>query len=216
MKFLGRLSGDIVFFGGILVGVNDFVVYFSMKVMLSVSKSERCMWLWNLFIGKKVGVLNFDWMMLWEVGESRYLIGEGRKVVWGNVDDEDEFVVVFDWDLIVFGMNSVFKCRVMFMFGMKVYYVEYIKLEDSINISLFVVFIEDGRIMLFLIKEVDIEVLKEDKDGEIFKFGLVKFVVYLGGKEVGVIICIKDFFLLCSNVCDGILYFVGGSSDGKV
>lgn len=214
-KPLGRPSGDTAPFGGTPAGVNDFAVHSSMKVMLSVSKSERCMRLWNLLTGKKAGVLNFDRTMLREVGESRHSTGEGRKVVWGNVDDEDEFAVAFDRDLIVFGMNSVPKCRVMPTLGTKVHHVEYIKLEDSINTSLLAVSTEDGRIMLFSTKEADIEAPKEDKDGETPKLGLAKFVAYLGGKEAGVTTRIKDFSSLRSNARDGTLYFVGGSSDGK-
>ncbi|KAK0386329.1 hypothetical protein NLU13_6166 [Sarocladium strictum] len=212
---LGRPSGDTAPFGGTPAGVNDFAVHPSMKVMLSVSKSERCMRLWNLLTGKKAGVLNFDRTMLREVGESRHSTGEGRKVVWGNVDDEDEYAVAFERDLIVFGMNSEPKCRVMPTLRTKVHHIEYIKLEDESSSSLLAVSTEDGRILLFSTRESDIEAPKEDKDGNTPKLGLAKLVAYLGGKDGGVATRIKDFSSLRSNARDGTLYFVGGSSDGK-
>ncbi|KAL2205100.1 WD40 repeat-like protein [Sarocladium strictum] len=212
---LGRPSGDTAPFGGTPAGVNDFAVHPSMKVMLSVSKSERCMRLWNLLTGKKAGVLNFDRGMLAEVGERRHATGEGRKVVWGNVDEEDEFAVAFDKDLIVFGMNSVPKCRVMPTLRTKVHHVEYIKLEENDSTSLLAVSTEDGRIMLFSTREADIEPPKEDENGDTPKLGLAKFVAHLGGKEAGVDTRIKEFSSMRSGLRDGTLYFVSGSSDGK-
>lgn len=215
-KPLGRPSGDTAPFGGTPSGVNDFAVHPSMKVMLSVSKNERCVRLWNLLTGKKAGVLNFDRRMLSEAGESRHSTGEGRQVVWGTVNEEDEYAVALDRDLIVFGMNSVPKCRVMPTgTRTKVHHIEYVKLGDENNTSLLAVSTEDGRIMLFSTREEDVEAPKEDKDGETAKLGVAKFVAYLGGKEGGVDTRIKDFSVLRSDASSGTLYFVGGSSDGQ-
>ncbi|KAH8169709.1 hypothetical protein LIA77_10253 [Sarocladium implicatum] len=214
-KPLGRPSGDTAPFGGTPSGVNDFAVHPSMKVMLSVSKNERCVRLWNLLTGKKAGVLNFDRRMLSEAGESRHSTGEGRQVVWGTVGEEDEYAVALDRDLIVFGMNSVPKCRVMPTKRTKVHHIEYVKLGDESNTSLLAISTEDGRIMLFSTREEDIEAPKADEDGETPKLGVAKFVAYLGGKDSGVDTRIKDFSVLRSDASSGTLYFVSGSSDGK-
>lgn len=58
--------------GGALSRVNDFAVHPSLILMLSVSKGEKSMRLWNLVTGKKAGVLNFSREMLMEVGEGKH------------------------------------------------------------------------------------------------------------------------------------------------
>ena len=101
-KVQGRPSGDTAPPGGSPSGVNDFAVRPSMKLMLSVGKGEKCMRLWNLVTGKKAGVLNFNREMLQGVKEGKWSTGEGRKIIWNTKGDE--FVVVFEWGAIVFGI----------------------------------------------------------------------------------------------------------------
>ncbi|KAL8986141.1 MAG: hypothetical protein Q9177_004243 [Variospora cf. flavescens] len=103
-KAHGRPSGDTAPLGGAPSGVNDFAIHPSMKLMVSVSKGERCMRLWNLVTGKKAGVLNFERSLLQAAGEGRWGRGEGRKVEWNTPGEE--FVVGFEKGAVVFGLVS--------------------------------------------------------------------------------------------------------------
>lgn len=103
-KIAGRPSGDTAGPGDVPTGINDFAVHPSMKVMVSVSKGERCMRLWNLVTGKKAGVLTFERPLLQQVGEGKHSRGEGLKIKW-NAAGED-FVVGFERGAAIFGMVS--------------------------------------------------------------------------------------------------------------
>lgn len=98
----GRPSGDTAPSGGIPSGINEFAAHPSMKLMLSVSKGERCMRLWNLVTGKKAGVLNFGKEILQAVGESKRSSGEGRKVDWSP--SGEEFVIGFERGAVVYAL----------------------------------------------------------------------------------------------------------------
>ena len=101
-KTPGRPSGDTAPLGGAPSGINDFAVHPSMKLMISVSKGEKCMRLWNLVTGKKASVLNFEKELLQSVGESKRSKGEGQKVIWNTPGDE--FAIAFEKGVAVFGM----------------------------------------------------------------------------------------------------------------
>lgn len=103
-KAHGRPSGDTAPLGGTPAGVNDLAIHPSMKLMVSVSKGEKCMRLWNLVTGKKAGVLNFDKTLLQAVGEGRWGRGEGARVEWNSPGEE--FVVAFEKGAVVFGLVS--------------------------------------------------------------------------------------------------------------
>lgn len=103
-KVHGRPSGDTAPPGATPAGVNAFAVHPSMKLMLSVGRSERCMRLWNLVTGKKAGVLNFSKDMLEGVKEGKWNTGEGRNIVWDSAGEE--FTVAFDRGAVVFGVVS--------------------------------------------------------------------------------------------------------------
>ncbi|GAP89199.2 putative wd domain-containing protein [Rosellinia necatrix] len=139
----GRPSGDTASLDGTPAGVNGFAVHPSMKLMISVSRGERCMRLWNLMTAKKAGVLNFSRDILQAAGEGKHSLGEGRKAVWGTTEEGDEFCVGFDRDLIVFGMDSTPKCRVMPEPRTKIHEFRYI-LTDSMDSSFLAVSTEDG------------------------------------------------------------------------
>ncbi|OAA38602.1 WD40/YVTN repeat-like-containing domain protein [Metarhizium rileyi] len=211
-KAQGRPSGDTAPFGGTPSGVNDFSIHPSMKLMISVSKSEKCMRLWNLVTGKKAGVLSFSKEMLQEIGEGRHSTGEGRKVAWGNVDGADEFAVGFDRDVVVFGMDSVPKCRVMTGQRTKVHQFTYVTADET---SLLAVATEDGRVLFFSTKDDDLSppVEVNGKKGALSSAKLVSFV---GGKAEGISGRIKDIIILPSGVNQGVSYLVGASSEGKV
>ena len=110
-KVQGRPSGDTAPPGAAPAGINDFSIHPSKKLMLSLSKGERCMRLWNLVTGKKAGVLNFSRSMLQSVQEGKYSSGEGRKIDWNP--QGEEFTVAFERGAVVFGADSKPKCRIL-------------------------------------------------------------------------------------------------------
>ncbi|KAL7786750.1 WD40-repeat-containing domain protein [Trichoderma ceciliae] len=220
-KAQGRPTGDTAPFGGTPAGVNDFAIHPSMKLMISVGKGERCMRLWNLVTGKKAGVLSFGKEMLREVGESKHSSGEARRVVWGTVDGADEFAIGFDRDVVVFGMDSVPKCRVMPTPKVKIHQFSYVVLDEEAGETLLAVATEDGRVAFFSTKADDIsdpesseETSREGKKAPEATLPIAKFVGYIGGE--GVSGRIKDFAAIPSMANPGTLYVVGAGSDGKV
>ncbi|KAI6373283.1 hypothetical protein MCOR25_003489 [Pyricularia grisea] len=235
-KAYGRPSGDTAPMGGTPAGVNDFAVHPSLKVMISVSKGERSMRLWNLVTGKKAGVLNFGKDVLHEIGEAKYNMGEGRSVVWGTCDGEDEFAVGFDREVLVYGMDGTPKCHVMGSLKTKVHKVQYLQWnankdsekdgkKDSKkgdDVSFLAVSTEDGRICFFSTKSEDLNQPQdgEGKDGakKTEHLPTAKLLGSVGGKDSGVTSRIKDFVVLAGteNVQQKHRVVVAGSSDGKV
>ncbi|KAI1432300.1 WD repeat domain-containing protein [Xylaria sp. CBS 124048] len=214
----GRPSGDTASLDGTPAGVNDFAVHPSMKLMISVSKGERCMRLWNLMTAKKAGVLNFSREMLQEAGETRHSSGEGRKVVWGATEEGDEFCVGFDRDLIVFGMDSTPKCRVMPDPRKKIHEFRYVPLDSTADSALLAVSTEDGRILFFSTESKDLSEDQSKKDMKKTKnLPVAKLVAEAGGREAGVTSRIKDFAVCTVTGHQGDeLLIAAGSSDGKV
>lgn len=212
-KAAGRPSGDTAALGDTPSGVNDFAVHPSMKLLLTVSKGERCMRLWNLLTGKKAAVLNFSRDMLQEVGEGRHSTGEGRKVVWGPGADSEEFAVGFDRNIVVFGMDSLPKCRVVPDNKTKIHHFEYLSLGDTATTEtpIIAVATEDGRISLFSTANEDLS----DATGDAGKLKVAKPIAQIGGKAVGVTGRVKEFTVLRTDD-DATLHLVAGHSDGKV
>lgn len=214
-KVEGRPSGDTAPLGGTPSGVNDFAVHPSMKVMISVSKGERNMRLWNLVTGKKAGVLEFGRDVLQEVGEGRHSTGEGRKVVWGSSESEgDEFAVGFDRDILVFGMDSTVRCRVMSDTKTKVHEFGYIKLDAETEVTVLAVATEDGRVLFFSTAPEDLD--KEQKPESKAKLPRAKLLAQVGGKDAGVTSRVKDFKIVQADSALGIWYIVAASSDGNL
>lgn len=210
----GRPSGDTAPMGGTPSGVSDFAIHPSMKLMISVSKGERSMRLWNLMTGKKAGVLNFEKGLLQEIGEgARHLSGEGRRVIWGSVEGADEFAVVFERDVVVFGMDSVPKCRLMTGIRTKVHQAAYLSLDDHDESTLLAVSTEDGRIIFFSTKD---DHITEPEEGGKAALGTARMVAQIGGKEDGVNGRIKEFSIVRSEADRDMAYVTGASSDGKV
>ncbi|KAM0515825.1 hypothetical protein ACHAPE_005904 [Trichoderma viride] len=208
----GRPTGDTAPFGGTPAGVNDFAIHPSMKLMISVGKGERCMRLWNLVTGKKAGVLSFSKEMLREIGESKHSSGEAQRVVWGTADGADEFAVGFERDVVVFGMDSVPKCRVMPTTKVKIHHFSYVTLVEETGEALLAVATENGRIMFFSTKADDLKKPEESESSETLP--VAKLVGFVGGE--GVSGRIKDFVVIPSTANPGTLYVVGASSDGKI
>ncbi|KAL6871984.1 WD40-repeat-containing domain protein [Trichoderma novae-zelandiae] len=220
-KAHGRPTGDTAPFGGTPAGVNDFAIHPSMKLMISVGKGERCMRLWNLVTGKKAGVLSFSKELLREVGESKHASGEARRVAWGTADGADEFAVGFDRDVVVFGMDSVPKCRVMPTTRVKIHQFTYVTVDEEAGDALLAVATEDGRVAFFSTKADDLskpepsnEKAPDGKKAPEATLPVAKFVGYVGGE--GVQGRIKDFAVIPSKANPGTLYVVGASSDGRI
>lgn len=214
-KAHGRPSGDTAAFGSTPAGVNEFAIHPSMKVMISVSKGERCIRLWNLVTGKKAGVLGFSREMLQEAGEGKHSSGEGRTVVWGSADGADEYAVGFDRGAVVFGMDSVPKCIVMPSPSTKIHQLRYVTIDEEAGLSLLAVSTENGRIAFFSTRDDDLSEPKEQND-KTQPLKLAKLVGYVGGRDAGVTGRIKDFVALPSEANKGTLYVAGASSEGKV
>ncbi|GAW21766.1 hypothetical protein ANO14919_112910 [Xylariales sp. No.14919] len=213
----GRPSGDTAALDGAPAGVNDFAVHPSMKLMISVSKGERCMRLWNLMTAKKAGVLNFTRDILQQAGEGKHSPGEGRKVVWGTTEEGDEFCVGFDRDLIVFGMDSTPKCRVIPEPRRKIHEFCYLSMDSGTDSSLLAVSTEDGRILFFSTKNEDLSFEERKTDKKPEKLPVAKLIAQIGGREAGISGRIKDFAICKVTGQQGdSLLIPTGSSDGKV
>ncbi|EOO02837.1 putative 60s ribosome biogenesis protein [Phaeoacremonium minimum UCRPA7] len=212
----GRPSGDTAPMGGTPSGVNDFAIHPSMKLMISVSKGERSMRLWNLVTGKKAGVLNFSRDILAAIGERKHSTGEGRQVVWGTSEGEgDEFAVGFDRNILVFSMDSTPKCKVMPDERTKTHEFRYIQLDEESDATVLAVATEDGRIIFFSTKTEDL-IKKPESEEEETQLPTAKLLSTLGGKDAGVSGRIKDFSVLQLENDPKTCYIVSGSSDGKL
>ncbi|KAK3374884.1 WD40-repeat-containing domain protein [Podospora didyma] len=218
-KLQGRPSGDTAAHGAAPAGVNDFAVHPSNKIMISVSKGERCMRLWNLETGKKSRVLNFGRDALSECGEGKHSTGEARRIVWGSSGGEDEFAVGFDRDILVFGMDCKPRCRVMGDINTKIHEFSYIETGAG-DETVLAVSTEDGRILLFSTDKEGLTAPRPPKENEKFPptLSTAKLVAQLGGKEAGVVGRMKDFTVLPVENEEGqrLWYVVTGSSDGKL
>jgi protein MAK11 len=215
-KPVGRPSGDTAPLGGAPSGVNDFAVHPSMKLMISVGKGEKCMRLWNLVTGKKAGVLNFERGILGEVGEGKHSSGEGRKVAWGATDVGEEFCVAFERGILIFGMDSKPKCKVVPEPRTKVHELSYVQVGDEEDVQVLAVSTEDGRIIFYSTKPGDL-VTDSSTEGKEAPLPSAKLVAQLGGKDAGLSGRIKDFSIL--NVGEGTtkdLIIVAAGSDGAL
>ncbi|KAK7987621.1 hypothetical protein PG989_007936 [Apiospora arundinis] len=210
----GRPSGDTAALGGAPSGVNDFAVHSSMKVMISLSKGERSMRLWNLLTAKKAGVLNFGRDVLQEIGEPRHSTGEGLKIIWHP--NSEEFCVGFDRNLLAFGVDGVPRCKVLPDSRTKIHEFCYFSTDDA-DKSILAVSTEDGRIMFFSTDDEDLKQPEEAADSKkTSQLPTAKLLGQLGGKEGGVNGRIKTFSLLRPDQRKDEVFFACGSSDGKI
>lgn len=218
-RVFGRPSGDTAPLGGTPSGVNDFAVHPSLKVMVSVSKGERCMRLWNLVTGKKAGVLDFGRDVLAEVGEGRRSTGEGRRVVWGGGETGgDEFAVAFDRDVLVFGMDSKVRCRVMPDARTKIHEVAYVQLGPDADASALALSTEDGRVIFFSTAAGHLVSSAEEVTAPGAKTPLprARLLAQVGGRDAGVTGRVKDFKVVRAEDAPGVLYVVAACSDGTL
>ena len=148
-KVQGRPSGDTAPPDAAPVGVNDFAIHSSMKLMLSVGKGERCMRLWNLVTGKKAGVLNFARETLQSVQEGKYSSGEGRRIAWNPLGEE--FAVAFERGVVVFGADSKPKSRILPQPLTKLHQMRYLTITDDEGPEMVVLVVstESGKLLFY-------------------------------------------------------------------
>ncbi|EPE06162.1 60s ribosome biogenesis protein [Ophiostoma piceae UAMH 11346] len=212
---LRRPTGDTAPPGGAPSGVNDFAVHPSMKVMISVSRGERCMRLWNLVTGKKAGVLNFSKELLRDVGEGRFSTGEGHQVVWGQTyelgakttdDGTDEYAVGFDRNVVVFGMDSLPRCKVLKDARTKTHDFQYLEVagtksgqdgDETLDdvFSVLAVATEDGRILFCSTRDADL-VPASAGSTDSTALPCARFIGQLGGKELDITDRVKAFKIM--------------------
>ncbi|MCJ1306368.1 hypothetical protein MMC25_000010 [Agyrium rufum] len=214
----GRPSGDTLPLGGAPYGVTDFAIHPSSKLMISVGKGERCMRLWNLITGKKAGVLNFETDLLRSVGEGKRSRGEGRKVLWNPAGDE--FAVVFERGIAVFGMDSIPRCRILPSPRTKIHQVHYLTVDkqDSEQGTILAISTEDGRIIFYSTHQPSTSTANDQKTKA--DLPLCPPVAQLGANNPDSRIRIKDFESLevpdCALESPRTFLLVTCSSDGAV
>lgn len=212
---LRRPTGDTAPPGGAPSGVNDFAVHPSMKVMISVSRGERCMRLWNLVTGKKAGVLNFSKELLRDVGEGRFSTGEGHQVVWGQTyeagakttaDGTDEYAVGFDRNVVVFGMDSLPRCKVLKDARTKTHDFQYLEVAGTTStdaegnevaddvFSVLATATEDGRILFCSTRDADL--VQPPATADSTTLPCARFIGQLGGKELDITDRVKAFKIM--------------------
>ncbi|KAJ5215938.1 uncharacterized protein N7498_002345 [Penicillium cinerascens] len=214
-KVQGRPSGDTAPPGAAPSGVNHFAVHPSMKLMVSVGKGEKCMRLWNLVTGKKAGVLNFSRDLLSSVKEGKWSSGEGRRIAWNPAGEE--FAVAFEWGVVVFGIDSTPKCRILPSPRSKVHQMKYVSMPEGEHQKddILAVSTEDGRVIFYSTAE-----LKDAEEGDDSEIPYASPLAQIGGKQVELPGRIKDFEILsladqAKEIRDDFLV-VTGNSDGVV
>ncbi|KAF2644140.1 WD40 repeat-like protein [Massarina eburnea CBS 473.64] len=210
-KAQGRPSGDTAAPGEVPSGINDFAIHPSMKLMVSVSKGEKCMRLWNLITGKKAGVLNFGKDILASVGEGRFASGEGKNVVWDATGVE--FAVAFERGAVVFDMDCRPKAKVLPSPRTKVHQMCYLQSEE--HAATLMVATEDGRIMLYDTNSTTAPSADNAKDDDIPSCNLI---AQIGGPAAGITGRVKEFEVLplSDEAGSGLFLIIAGSSDGAV
>ncbi|KAK5147919.1 hypothetical protein LTR04_000746 [Oleoguttula sp. CCFEE 6159] len=149
-KVSNQPSGDTKEQGKGNVGMNDFAVHPSTKLMVSVGKGERCMRLWNLVTGKRAGVLSFERELLKEVGERVFGShgGEGNRVEWDTAGEE--FAIAFERGAVVYGMDCNPQALIRPSPPTKIHQLRYLPLSTaSKSRNILAISTEDGRILFF-------------------------------------------------------------------
>ncbi|KAL8695493.1 MAG: hypothetical protein Q9218_000071 [Villophora microphyllina] len=216
-KAQGRPSGDTAPPGGTPSGVVDFAIHPSMKLMISLTRGERCMRLWNLVTGRKAGVLNFEKTLLQAVGESRWSRGEGFRVEWNSAGEE--FVISFEKGAVVFGLDSKPKGVIKTTPLSKIHQIHYLdtKPKGHLHTNLLAVSTEDGRIVFFNTAPINgntTESLEQSSD-----IPLCPAVGQLGGHAHDSKNRLKDFEYLTVEGDEDFSrrsLMVTGSSDGSI
>jgi protein MAK11 len=207
-KVQGRPSGDTAAPGEIPMGVNDFAIHPSQKLMLSVGRGEKSMRLWNLMTGKKAGVLTFEREVLGQVGEGKFSSGEGRRILFDEAGEN--FVVGFERGAVMFGIeDSRPKAVIKTTPWTKFHQMHFVpSLEGK---SVLAVSTEDGRVLFFDVAKAASEPAPESAKS----LPVCECIAQLGGAAAGISGRTKDFEIIqIANTSDFII--VTASSDGAV
>ncbi|KAK8186043.1 60S ribosome biogenesis protein Mak11 [Phyllosticta citribraziliensis] len=215
-KAQGRPSGDTAAPGEVPSGINDFAVHPSQKLMISVSKGEKCMRLWNAMTGKKASVLTFDRDLLQNVGEGRWSSGEGRKLEWDP--EGEEWVVAFERGFVTYGLDSRPKAQTLPRPMTKLHQLHYVPNLPSSAGPVLAVSTEDGRILFYSSASTVTPAASSDavKKGREVSVPSCRLLAQLGGRTAGLTSRIKDFEIL--PVAEGAdrYFIITGCSDGAV
>ena len=205
-KAQGRPSGDTAAPGEVPAGVNDFAVHPSNKLMVSISKGEKCMRLWNLITGKKAGVFNFGRNILASVGEGRFGSGEGRKIAW-DTTSEEELAVAFERGIVIFSIDIKPKAKILPAPRTKIHQMKYLDSHPGILL----VSTEDGRIMIY---DTNSTLAPKDSIDDEDSIPQSNLIAVIGGPAAGFSGRVKDYEIV--RVSDSNFLIVSGSSDGTV
>jgi protein MAK11 len=187
-----------------------------MKLMITVGKGEKCMRLWNLVTGKKAGVLNFGRELLSKGGEGRHGSGDGRKVAWGSTDAGEEFCVGFERGVLVFGMDSKPRCKVVSEPKTKIHQLCYVLVDEEDDVHVLAVSTEDSRILFYSTRPDDL-VTPPAVEGKDAPLPSSRLIAQLGGKDAGLSGRVKDFTVLkMGEGSSKNIVIVAGSSDGSL
>jgi protein MAK11 len=196
----------------------DFAIHPSNKLMLSVSKGEKCMRLWNLVTGKKAGVLTFSREMLQAAGEGRFSTGEGRRVVWDT--EGEEFAVAFERGVLVFGVDCQVKAHIIPTPRTKIHQMYYLPGgTPGALTNILAIATEDGRIMFYntnFIDETKAAKPAPTSNGKPAKEPESKpctLIAQLGGPATGITGRVKDFQIMPTLVG---YVIISGGSDGSI
>ena len=192
-------------------GINDIALHPSQKILLSVSKGDRGLRMWNLMTGRKAGFLRFTREVMGTTVGSKIggVTGDGLKVRWSP--NGEQFAVAFERGVVVFGMDSQPKLRILTFPISKVHQIQYLTMPGECLHAL-AVSTEDGGISFYSstpsIKREPAEPTKaaggkENEHGTIEAEYDVDNPVILGrvgGLEVGMVGRVKDFVILESKI----------------
>ncbi|KAM0722036.1 hypothetical protein Q7P37_002962 [Cladosporium fusiforme] len=211
-KVQGRPSGDTAGPGEIPMGVNDFAIHPSQKLMLSVGRGEKSMRLWNLMTGKKAGVLTFEREVLTQAGEGKFSSGEGRRILFDEAGEN--FVVGFERGAVMFGIDdSKPKAIIKTTPATKLHKMEFLP-SSSVGQgkNILSVSSEDGRVLFFDVSHAASAPAPENAK----TLPVCECIAQLGGSAANLSGRIKDFEIVPIPNNSGELIFVTASSDGAV
>ncbi|RPB24890.1 WD40 repeat-like protein [Terfezia boudieri ATCC MYA-4762] len=193
-------------------GVNDIALHPSQKLLLSVSKGERALRMWNLMTGRKAGALAFTREVMGstlgnKIGGSS---GDGQKVRWSPVGEE--FAVAFERGVVVFGMDSQPKLRILPSPISKVHQIHYITLPGD-DAYVLAISTEDGRIIFYSTTAPRKTKAEESENDGGIDIDNPIVLGHVGGREMGMVGRVKDFVIL---EADKALFPVSAGSDGTI
>jgi protein MAK11 len=137
-------------------------------------------------------------------------------VGWGSTDAGEEFCVGFERGVLVFGMDSKPKCKVVPEPRTKIHQLCYVQVNEEEDVQIMAISTEDGRILFYSTRPADLTTAKA-VEGKEAPLPSAKLIAQLGGKDAGLSGRIKDFTIL--NIGEGSskeFIIPAASSDGAL